>query len=187
MKKGAKKKGPSMKEHIERNKEVENLQKNQEDEQRPIRSKRRKLAPREESDESEESDVGSLLENLTDDYSTENSDVDCVTAVHFNGRSLNKLRNNISCDKYYIISFGKDLCYVGKVVELKKKQIMVKFMQRLPDDQFTWKADAGSYEEVEKEQFFCGPLKLEGTFPFKIMGVESAHKAYLKYNKEMVQ
>lgn len=112
-------------------------------------------------------------------------EMDSPTIVHFNERQYQNLKDKLNVEEHYLISYGKDLCYIGKVIELKKQSIEVKFMERQPGDMYIWKVNKKNIEEVKPEQFVSGPLRLHGTMPYNIKGVETAHRAYIKYIKQL--
>ena len=58
-------------------------------------------------------------------------------------------------------------------------------MEQQPGNIFIWKVNKKTEEEVRLEQFVCGPLRLHGTMPYNINGVEAANHAFHKYLKQI--
>ena len=151
-------------------------------EKRVLKKKAENVESEVEETESE-SDLDNVpLVNDSREYSAEDGDKEGPTSVHFNERQFSNLYKNIKIDIHYLVSFGKDLCYIGKIVDIKKASIIVKFMKQQPGNMFVWKANEKT-EEVRLEQFVCGPQRLHGTMPYNINGVDTAYHKYLKQKK----
>lgn len=88
----------------------------------------------------------------------------------------------LEIEKYYIY-FGKDLGYVGRLIEITKKKLKVKFMKRLPDNCYDWPSK-DQIEEVDPEQLVSGPLNLRGCLPFHIRGVDKTIKDFESFKHE---
>ena len=74
-----------------------------------------------------------------------------------------------------MISFDRDLTYVGRAIEVGKMGIQVKFMKRKPGSLYDW-PQTDQLEEVLPLQFICGPISIQGSVPFKIEWAEKAGK-----------
>ena len=53
-----------------------------------------------------------------------------LSSIHFNKRQYNNLPNTLETEKYYVISYGKDLGYVRKVTKIGKTKVTMKFLTR---------------------------------------------------------
>ena len=70
---------------------------------------------------------------------------------------------------------------IGKVLKIGEESVTVKFMSRKPNEKYDWpKKDC--IEEVQSDQFICGPIKLCGGLPFTIKGVPQVMKDYITYD-----
>ena len=84
-------------------------------------------------------------------------------------------------ENYYLVSFGNELIYVGKIIDIGEK-IKMKFLKRYTNDQYDWpKTD--KVEEIVKEQIVCRPIKLSGSLPFTVKGVPKAEKLFKALKK----
>ena len=120
-------------------------------------------------------------EEDTEGFDSDQDSDDSV--VHFNERQYKNIQAHLEVNGHYLITFGNDLYYIGKILEINKKKIYVKCMDRLTQDVFSWKSSKKAPEEVNPDQFVSGPIRLHGTMPYTIKGVDAAHRAYMKYKK----
>ena len=109
--------------------------------------------------------------------------------IHFQARLYEKMLNgstSVKSETYYMVAYGSDLSYIGKVVKIDTDQkVTMKFMNRLPEETFDWhKVD--KIEQVDLQQLICGPINIRGSLPFHISGIPKAMKDYNAYKKEQL-
>ena len=109
--------------------------------------------------------------------STSDSEGDLlVNEVQYSPDQRTKAIANPKADKYYLVSYGKELVYVGKIISIDEN-ISMKFLKRYTNDRYDWpKKD--QIEAITPEQIVCGPIKLSGSLPFTIKGVVKAEKLF---------
>ena len=130
--------------------------------------------------EDEEDSEGTIVPETDEDEDYEN--VEMMPVPVFNPLSFKKLAKTLKENCYYVVSYGSGLDYVGRVEQIKKKSVVVKFLERKTNDEYDWPR-SDKIEDVGIEQFICGPIKLVGTTPFKILGVGRVGKSYREHMK----
>ena len=100
--------------------------------------------------------------------------------MFFNKRKFINIIQNLQTENYYVVSYSGKLSYVGKVINVKKHLVTVKFMTRKTDAKYHW-PQQDKIEDVHPQQIICGPIKLTGSLPFKIIGVEQVAIERLQY------
>ena len=123
-----------------------------------------------------------LCTTTTDEEEQEGS-TDC-SKVYFNKRKFINIIQNLQTENYYVVSYSGKLNYVGKVINVKKHLVTVKFMTRKTDTKYHW-PQQDKIEDVHPQQIICGPIKLTGSLPFKIIGVEQVLKDYNMYMRSL--
>ena len=140
----------------------------------------------EAADSMSDSGLEEMMEGITpiacSTSGSETEDLTTSSHITFNKRKYANLRGNLCEESYYVIAYG-NLAYVGKIVEMTKQHINVKFMVRKPGEVYDWpKKD--SIDSVNTDQFINGPINVKGHLPFEIKGVEKCLKDYIKHKKE---
>ena len=79
---------------------------------------------------------------------------------------------------YYVVDYGK--AYVERVI---KTTLKMTFLQRNPDDMYDWPKKTDMDDDINFKYVFCGLLKLVGTTPYQIRGVNDAYMQYTKLRK----
>lgn len=90
-------------------------------------------------------------------------------------------KKSISENGYYGVDYGK--AYIGRVTKSDKTSLRMTFLQRKPDDMYDWPKKADVDDNIDLKYVFCGPLKLVGTTPYQVRGVDDAYKQYIKFRK----
>ena len=150
------------------------------------RQKTRAQTHPQELDDSTDVDMPSPIAASTSDedeiFSNEESPAG-ITHLHFSKRNQGNLHRKIETEKFYLVGYGKNLGYIGKITEIGKTSLTMKFMKRLPEDRYDWPVK-DSIDKVDLKQLVCGPIPMQGSLPFKIVGVPKALTDFYKYQKE---
>ena len=140
-----------------------------------------------EDEESSEDDLGvDLLADNSSDELDESDDSSNETIVHFNPRQYEKIIENLKVEKFYLVVYGKNLKYIGKITNICQEKVTISFLQRMPNEKYTW-PNKPKIEDIAPNQIISGPINMKGTFPFSIAGVESSVNKYNAYIKEKQQ
>ena len=123
----------------------------------------------------EESDIDSSEEEDKDDEE--------AGFVTFNEqKSLKRQKNKRVIENgYYAVNYGK--VYIGRVQESSKSNVKMTFLERKPNDRYDWPRKEDCDPDVHCKYIFAGPIKMVGTTPFHIRGVDEAYKHYQKFCK----
>ena len=133
--------------------------------------------------ESSDVEIAFGFQPIASSTSDESEDETLVDEVAFNKAHRAKAMSNPQPDKYYMVSFGKELPYIGKVVTVGTK-ILMKFLKRSCSDEYIWPVK-DQLEEIDRAQIVCGPIKISGSLPFVIKGVLKAEKMFRAHQKAL--
>ena len=79
---------------------------------------------------------------------------------------------------YYAVDFVNK-SFVGRVVTVGKTKVTMTFLERKSNDEYHWPVRVDK-DDVYPQALFCGPIKLSGTIPFTIHGIDKAFSDYKK-------
>ena len=125
----------------------------------------------------EESDIDSSEEEDKDDEEE-------AGFVIFNAQKYLQLqkKKRVIENEYYAVDYGK--LYIGRVQESSKSSVKMTFLARKPDNRYDWPKKEDSDSDIHFKYIFAGPIKMVGTTPFHIRGVDEAYKHYIKFSKQ---
>ncbi|MPC21205.1 hypothetical protein E2C01_014182 [Portunus trituberculatus] len=151
-------------------------------EERTSRKRFCNSTPLKEPSSAEEEDAELLNSSHSSISSTEDMDEDeeIEGVAMFNARKYSRIQKkreiqeNGNCG----IDYGK--AYIGHVIICGKEFLKIKFLERKPNDTYDRLKRDDVDDSVDVKYVFHGPIKLVGTTPYQIRGVNVAYKNYIK-------
>ena len=173
-------------ERIVEQEEIESSSRKRKVEGKETRTKKTKLVtstPHKGKDDSG-SDLLSMEESDIDSSDEEHNKKDDAGFVTFNAQKYLQLqkKKKVIVNEYYAVDYGK--IYIGRVQEYTKTSVKMTFLARKPDDRYDWPRKEDSDSNIQFKYIFAGPIKMVGTTPFHIKGVDEAYKLYIKFCKQ---
>ena len=147
--------------------------------QKPITKPTKERTPTPES--TPPSSPSQIRVSSSEDELVDNECDSAGTYVHFNIRAYENMYKKLIMEEYYAVDYI-DTYYVGRITNLSKCKVTCKFLTRQPNDMYKWRV-RDDVADIEHKWIFAGPLKLSGTVPFKICGLQAAHKSFREYMK----
>lgn len=117
--------------------------------------------------------------NDSSDDVNENDTTDSAEVI-FNLQTFTEIKP-VEQDVYVV--YYDNGAYVGHVMKLYNTVVEVDFYERKTNNEYHLRVKR-DIDQVDPKYFISGPLKLSGTPPFIINGVDKAFSAYKKAGKE---